>query len=214
MADVKVAPASAVTENYVRITSLYAGDCIPLNAFVQISYSNANLEGGGVGLGCGGAMAPPDQPVAKGTSGSLTFKLGHGRVASGHTVTASLKDWGVVVSSDSVGSISIGNPCSVSITVQDRIDSGFYTLDASRPLDGVFDPTKGNEVVLLVEQPSAAEGQCVQPPQLVFADPAVVNADAGTWTHPVIKSARKGMLLRAVLTKDGEVISTVRAKFV
>jgi hypothetical protein len=213
MADAAPATPSAVTENYVRITSLYAGDCIPLNVFVQVSYSNGNLEGGGVGLACGGAVAPPDQPVAKGTSGSLTFKLGHGRVASGHTVTAALKNWGVPVINDSVGSISIGNPCSVSITVQDRIESGFYTVDANRPLDGKFDPTKGNEVVLLVEQP-ADEGQCVQPPQLVFADPAVVNADAGTWTHPVIKSARKGMLLRAVLTKDGEVQSTVRAKFV
>src|SRR3954447_1388935 len=114
------ATPSAVTENYVRITSLYSGDCIPLNVFVQVSYSNANLEGGGVGLGCGGALAPPDQPVAKGTTGSLTFKLGHGRVGSGHTVTASLKSWGVVVSSDSVSPISVGNPCSVSVNVQER----------------------------------------------------------------------------------------------
>src|SRR3954447_12465638 len=141
MSDTKDTPASAVSENWVQITSVFAGDCIPLNAFVTVSYSNANLAAGSVGVGCPGAAAPPDQPAPVGTTNSLTFRLAHRATGSLHTITASLKNAGARVTGDSVGSVSIGNPCSVVITGVELVN-GSYTLEASNPLAGTLDTSK------------------------------------------------------------------------
>jgi hypothetical protein len=213
MADIKDPAASAVSENWVQITSVYAGDCIPLSAVITVSYSNANLAAGTVGLGCQGALAPPDQPAPIGTTGSMSFRVSHRSVAAGHAITATLKNAGAAVTSDSVSPVSIGNPCSIIITGLQDVVRGFYTLDATAPLAGTFDRSKGNEVLLLVDQPGAAEGEYAPAPLLVYADPAEVDVGAGAWTHPAIKVAKKGMLLRVVLSKDGEVKTTVRAMF-
>ena len=212
MSDSKPAAPSAVAENWVHVASVFPGDCIPLNAFISVTYSNANLAGGAVGLECGGAPAPPDQPVAAGTAGPLTFRLAHRATGSGHTITAVLKNGGVRVTAEPVSPVSIGNPCAIIITGLEEVVDGFYTRDLHSPLTGTFDPSKGNEVLLMVEQPAADE--YASAPLLVYADPAEVDADAGTWSHPAIRLARKGMVLRVVLTRDGEVTTTVRAMFV
>lgn len=203
-----------ITINAVRITSVAAGDCIGLEADISVSFSNVNLNNASVGVSCAGAGAPADQPVGIG-SGTCTFHLVHGAAASGHTITCELKQNGTVIASDSVGPVGIGNPCPISTDQHGDLLPGLPSLDPKKPLTGKFDATKGNRVILLVETPAGYVGQKFRPAILTFADPATVtiNGKQGTWKHDAIKNAKKGQHLRVILTKDGEVQSTVRSVF-
>ena len=88
-------------------------------------------------------------------------------------------------------------------------------VDRTADLSGTFEPRLGNAIVLLVEEPPDPGAPGIPRPRLKFAGPAVVEIDGkdGKWSHPAIKKARKGYILRVVLTKDGDVISIIRAKF-
>jgi hypothetical protein len=202
------------TTNWVKITNVFPTDCIGLSATVWVDYSNATLSNAQVGLGCGGATSPPDQTVAPGT-GTCKFLLLHAAAAAGHTLAASLRQRAVGLASHSVSPVGIGNPCPLSVSGTDRIVSGFPTVDPTKPLSGTFQLNRGDRVLVMVEDRPTTDGPDVPPPVLVYAAPAEVDVSGkeGTWTHPVIKAAKKGYLLRVVLTKGGEVTTTVRAIF-
>lgn len=213
--DAAAAATPGTGTNWVKITNVYPGDCIALTATVWVDYSNATTTAATVGLGCGGAPSPPDQSAPSGT-GTRKFLVSHPGAAAGHTLSAALKQRGTHLAGDSVSPVGIGDPCPLSISGVGEIAYGFPTVDTMKPLSGTFQLNRGDRIMLLVEQPAKVEGANVPPPVLVFAAPAEVNVSGkeGTWTHPVIKTAKKGQLLRVVLTKGGEVVSTVRAIFV
>jgi hypothetical protein len=215
MADPKdTAAPSAVPQNWVHISNVSPGDCIPRDFEVTVSYSNVNLPDATVGINCPGSPTPPPVMVPPGPPDSKPFSLTHMVAASGHTISAALRSGGVFVTGHTVSPVGIGNPCPLKISGLERIVDGLPAVDANRPLAGTFDASKGNGIVLLVEQPAKVESEYMPPPPLlVFADPAQVDTDAGTWTHPVIQVAKKGQNLRVVLTKDGEVRGTIRAVF-
>ena len=200
--------------NWVKITNVYPGDCIALSTTVWVDYSNATLLPAAVGVKCGGATSPPDQAAPPGT-GSLKFLLNHPGASAGHTVTANLKQRGAGLASDSVSPVGIGAPCPLSISGLGEIAYGFPTVDLKATLSGTFDRNKGNRVLVLVEQPAKVEGGNVPAPLLVYAAPADVDlaGKEATWKHGVIQVAKRDMLLRVVLTKDGVVVATVRAIF-
>ena len=210
--DAAAAPAPGTT-NWVKITNVYPGDCIGLSASVWVDYSNATGSDATVGLGCGGASSPSDQPAPAGT-GTRRFTLTHPSAGAGHALAAALKQRGGSLAGHTVSPVGIGNPCPVRVSTTDRIVSGFPVVDLRQVLTGTFEANRGDKVLVLVEEP-ATEGPSVPPPALVYAAAAEVNTAGkeATWTHPVIQAARKGHLLRVVLTKDGVVVSAVRAIF-
>jgi hypothetical protein len=202
--------------NWVKITNVAPGECIPLEFSATVDYSDVNVNPAAVGLGCAGA-APPDQGVGLG-SGTLTFLLTHGGAAAGHTLTAALKAaGGVAVVSDTVSPVGIGNPCPIVIGGTDGVWRGLPVLDPTQPLAGTFDAKRGDDIHLQIEQPGQTVKGAYQPALLVFAGAAEVTlekgAKQGKWKHDPIKAAKRGYHLRVILTKDGEVKAIVRAIF-
>jgi hypothetical protein len=207
-------PAS--TENTVKITNVSPGDCIPLNFSVRVSYTNANGVGGTVAVACDGVAAMPSSSPAIGPSGVLSFAISHAAAASNHTVTATLTHPGSVAT-DSVAAVGVGNPCPIIIGGIDGMFEGLPAINPANALGGTFDTSKGNRVVVLVEEPVYVNGQLMQP-RLDFANPAEVNKEkappnTGTWKHPAIPGAKKSQHVRVVLTKDGEVKAVAHAIF-
>jgi hypothetical protein len=132
----------------------------------------------------------------------------------GHTIAATLRQGAILLSSSSV-TVNIGNPCPISVVAQ-YFDTGeLPQVDPSGNLSGTFDAAKGNRVVLLVEDPGEMPYDKPPLPQLIFAAPAAVTAkgDQGQWSHEAIPNAKKGHYLLIVLTKNGVVVSIVRAVF-
>ena len=151
MSDSKNPPPGPGTSNWVEIISVYPGDCIGLSAQVWVDYSNATTVALAVGLGCGGAGTPPDQMVGPGT-GTCKFLLNHTAAATGHTVTATLKQRASVLAADSVSPVGIGNPCPVSVSGIGEIAYGFPSVSLQKPLSGTFDRKLGDRVLVLVER--------------------------------------------------------------
>jgi hypothetical protein len=203
--------------NWVRITNVYPGDCIPLIAGIQVDYSNESVEEGKVGLGCGGAQAPPDQNVGKGTTGTLTFKLEHPATGAGHTLSAALKGKGVQVP-DSVSPVNVGNPCPIKFDpLLPPAPNGMPSQDPNKPSSGTFEIKYGDQIHLMIEDPGKLEGGKLPPPQLLYVDQAKtakIDDKEWKWSHDAIPTAKKGLLLKVVLSKDGVVRSTIRAMFV
>src|SRR5436190_1409997 len=157
MADPKdTAAPSAVPANWVHIVNVSSGDCIPPTFIVTVSYGTT-LGAAKVGVECPGAPTPG--PVAApAPGGTAKFTLVHGVTGGGHTITAALRNREVWVAGDSVGSVGVGNPCPLIISGTQGLVDGLPAVDASKPLAGTFDASRGNRVVLVVEQPGRAEG--------------------------------------------------------
>jgi hypothetical protein len=204
-----------VPTNWVKITNVAPGECIPLEFSATVDYSDVSVNPAAVGLACAGA-APPDQGVGLG-SDTLTFHLIHGGAAAGHSLTAALKTAaGVAVVSDTVSPVGVGNPCPITINT-DGVLAGLPALDPTGPVAGTFDATKGNGIDLHVYQPGKSVKGVYQPPVLVFAGAADVTVEKGAkqgkWKHDRIKAAKRGYHLRVILTRDGEVKGIIRAIF-
>lgn len=204
-----------MSANWVKITNIYPGDCIRLTAGVQVDYSNATIPAGKVGLGCGGAPSPADQGAPPGTNGTLSFTITHGAASAGHTLTATLRGGGMSVG-DSVSPVHVGNPCPLKISGADEFVDGFISLDPKKDLAGTFEANHGNRIDLMLEDPGELVEGKLPAPRLLYLDRAMVSVDKqeGLWKHAALPGARKGLLLRVVLSKDGQVVSTIRAKFV
>lgn len=202
-------------ENTVDIANVSPGQCISLSFPVSVTFTNANNAKGEVSVtcSCGVVGAPPDQP-ASGSSGTLSYTLAHPSDADGHTVTAALKQGGVKVAGDSVSPIGFHSLCPIVIGGGTGKFEGLTTLDPSSPLSGTFDPNVGNRVVILVQKPQKENGALRQP-LLVYADPAVVDVQAGQglWKHVAFPDAANGQHIKVILTKDGKVKSIARAIF-
>lgn len=203
-----------LNENTVDISNLSPGECISNKFNVTVVYTNANNAKGDVSVSCGGAGVLPDQP-APNPSGTLTFFIEHPPGDSdGHTVVAELKHGGVKVAGDSVGPVGIRALCPIVIGGGTGVFGGLITLDPANPLSGTFDPQIGNRVVVHVQQPKTQNGALRQP-LLTFANPAMVNVQAGqgTWKQDPVPEAAEGQHVRVILTKDGKVKSIARAIF-
>lgn len=206
-----------IPENRVWITNVAPGECIPMMFTVQVDYANADLPNAKVAVSCGGSSAPPEQDAPTGTTGTLSFALNHGGTGSGHTIAASLKSNGASMTGASVSPVSIGNPCVIVIGVGEMV-GGIRMIGTAAALSGTYKPGKGNEVILLVEDPAHFDDWAFRRAKLTFADPATTSVQkgdptTGVWKHDPIKSAKPGQHLLVVLTKDGEVASIVRAIF-
>src|SRR5262245_58114587 len=206
------------TENWVTFPYVPAYGCIPLEAVVQVNYSNANVDPGTVGISCGGAVTPADQAAPVGTTGTLCFNLVHTAPGTGHALVAALKKAGVPQFRGSVSPVKIGNPCPIKINDPLPPVGGYPpSLDPKKEVAGTFEPNVGNRIDLMLEDPGNLDGPTLPPPALLWLDRAevsVVNNKEGTWKYAAIPGAKKGYLLRVVLSKDGVVKSTIRAIFV
>jgi hypothetical protein len=199
-----------------KMTDIGSGECIPTNREITVCYSNATSGPAilAVTCSCGTAtITPSSVPIGPAGSACIPVTIAHAAPGTGHTISATLTQSTplglALLSSDEVG-VSVGAPCPI---VSDPIEDyarGIPQLDRNKDLSGKFDKTKGNRVILLLEDPAKLENGKVKRSQLLFADPAQVNPDEGTWKHTKIPIAEKGHHLRIVLTKDGKVISIIR----
>jgi len=175
------------------------------------------LDPGTVGLACKGAAPPADQGAPVGTTGTLNFNIVHTLVDTGHALVAALKKAGVPQIRGSVSPVNIGNPCPIKLKDPLPPVNGFPSLDPKKEVAGTFEPNVGNRIDLMLEDPGKLDGATLPPPVLLWLDRAVVtvvNNKEGTWKYSAIPGAKKGYLLRVVLSKDGVVKSTIRAIFV
>jgi hypothetical protein len=204
-----------------KMTNIGSGECIPTNRDIVVCYNNATSGPAtlAVTCSCGTAtVTPPSIPIGVGGSACTSFNLSHLTAGTGHTISATLTQstpLGVaLLSSDEVG-VSVGAPCPISADPLEDYAGGMARLDRNNDLSGKFDKVKGNRVILLLEDPAKLENGKVKRSQLLFADAALVNADGeqGIWKHTKVPNAEKGHHLRIVLTKDGKVISIIRAVY-
>jgi hypothetical protein len=197
--------------NSCRITNVTSGECIGLDWQIQVAYSNALGAAGTIEVTCGGGVATPVSAPASGPNGTVTVGLTHSAAGGTHTISAILKHDGIRVAGDAV-SVSIGNPCPIKIDGNLVPGGGLLIVDPNDIITGKYDPTKGNQVFVLVEERLVVNGVVIQP-RLVFVGAADVQPAQGTWRHPVIQVAHSGEFIRAVLAKDGAIKSMVRAIF-
>jgi hypothetical protein len=203
-------------ENRVWFTNVSPGQCIPLGFTVQVTYTNANLANGTVGVSCGGATASADQSAPVGT-GSLSFALNHAAAVNGHTITASLKNNNVHVTGGSAGPVNIANPCPIVVGVGEMV-GGMRVIGTAAELSGTYNSAVGDDVFLHVEVPIRVENGVVKQARLIYVDDAKTKVGKGgqpngEWKHAPITLAQPGYHLLAILTKDGEVKSIVRSVF-
>jgi hypothetical protein len=200
----------AATFNSCQITNVTSGECIGLDRVIQVAYTNVPGTEGTIEVTCPGGVATPASAAAPNQSGTVTVDLTHAAPGGVHKIAAVLKHDGVRVTGDAVG-VNVGNPCS--IKVNGPAPGGVPQVDPTALITGKFDAAIGNQVVVLVEEQLVVSGTVIQP-RLVFVGAADVLPAAGTWRHLAIPGAHPGQFLRAVLAKDGEIKSMVRAVFV
>jgi hypothetical protein len=207
----------AILETSTTISDVGSGDCLPLTRVINIIASNGSQAPATLTLSCcaSATIVPSSFTVPAGASGvSVAFTITHVGPSTGHTITVSLTQGATLLSSDEV-TVSIGNPCPIEIEAMELVNYGPPLVTAGAALSGKFDKGKGNRITLLVEEPGAVVNGRPRRPRLIYADDAIVELDAqqGKWKHDAIPNARKGQHLRIVLTRDGVVVSTVRAVF-
>jgi len=211
-----LADASAIAAASSATLQDFYEACYNISHPVTVSYTNNSPNPMTVSLGCScGAVGSPNPagPFGPGP-GNVTFNITHNSVGSGHVLTVSYTINGNKSTGDT-GTVNIGNPCPIRLMSLSRNEVDSPVVDRTADLFGTFEPKLGNAVVLLVEELPDPSAPGIPRPRLKFAAPAVVeiNGKEGKWSHPAIKKARKGYILRVVLTKDGDVISIIRAKF-
>ncbi len=207
---------SSPSINSCKITNVTSGECIGLDRKIQVFYSNANNDDGTVSISCNAGTSLPAIAAAPGPAGTLMFSLTHAVPGGTHAINATLFHSGTAVAGDAVR-VSVGNPCPIRIGGTSGIVDGLPAVNVSAVLHGTFEPSKGNHVMILVEEKVVVNGRLAQP-RLVFASPAEVTVNpgpppSGEWTYGVVPGAQAGQHIRAVLTKDGKVVSIVRGIF-
>jgi hypothetical protein len=205
-----------------KMTNIGSGECISTNRDVVVCYNNATSGPATLALSCscGAAIVTPSSiPIGPGGSACTTFNLANHTPGTGHTISATLTQstpLGMALLSSDEVAVRVGAPCPIIADPIEEYAGGLARLDRNNDLSGKFDKVKGNRVILLLEDPAKLENGKVKRSQLLFADAALVNADGaqGIWKHTKIPNAEKGHHLRIVLTKDGKVISIIRAVYV
>jgi hypothetical protein len=205
-------------DSTAKMTDLAYGECIPLSREISVCYNNATQFSATLSLSCscGATVTPSSISILAWQNGCATFTVTHAMAGNGHTITANLIQISsvgtpVLLSSDEVG-VNVGDPCPVASDQNEGIVGGIARLARNADqLTGKYNPAVGNFVILLLEDPAKIVDGIVKRSRLIFADPAKVNPEQGTWKHNKIPNAEKGHHLRIVLTKDGVVKSIVRA---
>lgn len=210
-------PAIAI-ETTSKMTNIGSGECIPLIRQIPVCYTNGSTTAPpppvilSLTCSCGAVISPSPQTVGPGTSGTIVFTVTHPAAGAGHTITATLTQGGVLLSSDEVA-VSVGNPCTPVIDTIENIVGGVPYVSANAALKGTLNVALGNRIILLVEDPGKKVAGVPPRPLLIFADQAEVDLKEGKWKHAAIPNAKKDHQLRVVLTKDGVVKSIIRAVF-
>ena len=208
-------PPPPTPENWVKLCNIGAGQCSAVTRTIPVAYTNATTSNAtlSVSCSCAAMITPSPQTVTPGT-GTINFTVKHAGVGAGHRIRALLANTTITLAGDEV-LVHVANPCPIVVQPPPAVDGELPYLDREDPVCGTFDATKGNGIILLVDDPGKIVDGKPPRPQLVFADPAVVqiNGGQGTFKHEVIPGARKGQQVRIVLTKDGVVASIIRAVF-